>query len=95
MRAARSRCRSGGVEVVLERAVECAGNVTGREFVRLADVDDGGRADAQHRIEFLHGQLGMASSTSGAIITAGDSWGWTPSCHLFCPKNVISISRVM
>ena len=39
--------------------------------------------------------LGMASSTRGTIITAGDSWGWTPSCHLFCPKNVISISRVM
>jgi hypothetical protein len=31
----------------------------------------------------------------GAVITDGDSCGWTPDSHRGRPKKVMSISRVM
>ena len=35
------------------------------------------------------------SSSSGTVITSGDSCGCTPGCQRFLPKKVSSITRVM
>ena len=61
----------------------------------LADEVEGLLTTSQKHMGALQSLLQRVPSDIGAVIVAGDSWGWVSGFQRFCPKNVSSITRVM